>query len=618
MRTIILSTLVTFFIAYAVNAQDFGLLLGLRYGGNYNATAQLPDEEGPRQESSDDLPQNTAAYRTLWLRTQDGKLQVGAEKTSLLVPREDGFWRVDVKHSAYNDFHEDFIWINPPPDSDAPVNPFLANKEGIDAFDVAILVKKQGIETEHGESCTGHSYRDILFIENQYLSVGLLNNQTCRGTGDSTGQNALQILSLENLEPVDLGGTLSADNKLTFENTAKNYKDTHPGRGSQSWGDLSGAIVRGPGHWMMKGHYPGAKNDYTNFEVPIAVPSNLVKHDVLTPEWDLIKKQIPEAIDALSSPNQETLIILTKTSLLSFTVDKGKISSQPTLQLLLKHPMTIVMAQWAEGQFVDNWSQELDGLGPKPEKSWFTASQKSGDNAQQNNAQLLGIVVTEPNVALNIRESIGEHSKLFAKIDKGTKLHILDCLGQWYKVQLDNGQTGYALSNYVKLLPKLPYINTGCPKETCTYGKWKLKSPAMLYDKPSFDTASIAQVEAQQTVQAREGQLHTSQYGEITVVKNMEIKVLPLDVPVEKKETLKLISGDLLFDLEYQGQRVHVVWYQGKLYYLEEGWNPQTTPQADLWGKTVTERKSDWWVQVEIPDKNLHGWIANPNAENVK
>jgi len=71
------------------------------------------------------------------------------------VPRSDGFWRIDVKHSAYNDFTEDFIWVNPAPDHDAIPNPFLAEQEGINAFDVSLLVKRQGkeqgIDTTHGE-----------------------------------------------------------------------------------------------------------------------------------------------------------------------------------------------------------------------------------------------------------------------------------------------------------------------------------------------------------------------------------------------------------------------------------------------------------------------------------
>lgn len=614
----ILSTLTALFIANSVNAQEYGLLLGFRHGGHYDTTVQVVEEEGPRLEGTDDFTQGTASYRTLWLRTQEGKLQLGSEKTSLLVSREDGFWRMDVKHSAYNEFAEDFIWINPPPDPDAPVNPFLATKEGIEAFETATLVKEQAIDAKHGESCIGHSYRDLLFVENNYVTVGFLNTETCQGMGETTSQSALQTLSIEELETVEFSELLGADAMSQLEKAGKNYKESRQGSDSQNWGELSGGVMRGQGQWVIKGHFPDNKGQYANFTTDLPVPEKLVKSNQLIPDWETIKAQIPDAVDALSSPDQSLLVVLTPDSLLSFTVENGKINSKSILHLTMKRPVTLVMAQWTEGQFVDNWSEEIDSLGPKPRQSWF-AEAKSSDGPGKDNIPLLGIVATDPNVVLNVREGIGEHTPLLAKLDKDSKLRILDCLGQWYKIQLEEGKTGYVQIDYVKLLPKLPYVKAGCLAENCAYGKWKLKIPATLYESPTFESATLAQLEAQQTLQAMEGQVNTTQYGEIVVIKNTQIQALPIEAAaVENKELLQLSQSDLLLDLEPKGQGLHVVWYKGRLYYLDEAWDPQATSQADLWGKVATERKTDWWVKVELPDQNLQGWIANPSAENVR
>jgi len=598
--------LTVFLIVASANAQEeTGLLLGFRYGGNYQTNATL-DGKG------EELTQEPASYRTLWLRTQDGQLKSATEKTNLLVPQEDGFWRVDVRHSIYNNFTEDFLWVNPPPDPDMPANPFLANKEGVEAFDVAILVKAQSIEGRRGEHCTGHANRDILFVENNYLSVGYTHSETCRGVGEGTHENALQVLNLENLEPLDKAKILG--NLANLEKTAKSYQDKYKGR---PWGPLSSGIIRGQGQWLVKGHLP-TQGEYINFEVNTPIPENIAKPVQLVPNWETIKKQVPEAIDAFTSPRQTLLVVLTKSNLLTFTVAQGKMSPQPTLQLTFEHPLAVVMAQWAEGQLVDNWSQEIESIGPKPNKTWFAEAPISQAKvAGTPDFQLTGVVTTAPGVALNVREGMGEHTKLIAKLEKNTKLRILDVLGEWYKVQLENGQQGYAHSSYVKILPKLPYQKPACPLEECSYGQWRLKNPTALYATPSASADRLAQLEAQQILQALRGQITTSQYGEIAVVRDSEINALPLDAPsVDNKEILKLNQGDLLFDLEYQGKGIHVMWYQGKLYYLEEAWNPETSSQAELWGKILTERKTDWWVQVEVSKPSLKGWIVNPQAEN--
>lgn len=615
-RALLSLFLVIGLVTGSVNAQEeTGLILGFRYGGDYDASHQ---KDASQQEKTEEVTKELASYHTLWLHTQEKQLKVVTEKTNLLVPREDGFWRVDVRHSTYNNFKEDFIWINPPPDPDMPVNPFLANKEGVDAFDVAILVKEQGIETRRGEHCTGYTYRDILFIEEQHISVGYTNNEACQGAGEATGESALQILGIEDLGPLQGLEVLGKENWASFEKLAQNFKEKKQDQGSQDWGKASVGVMRGAGRWIIKGHFP-SQNNYVNFDVDLPLPEGLVKHNALVPDWETIKKQFPEAVDAFSSPSKEWLVILTKSSLLSFKVEQGKVNSQPTMYLTFEYPLTVVMAQWAEGQFVENWSQEIDSLGPKPTKPWFVETKLTVNKSEENGPlPLFGVVTTPQGIVLNIREGMGEHTKLIGRVEKNSKLRILDILGQWYKVQLHDGQVGYAHGDYIKVLPKLPYRKPACPFEACSYGKWQLKNPATLYAMPSTEANTITQLKAQQILQALEGQMATDQYGEILVIKESQINALPLDAPsVENKETLKLGQGDMLFDIEDQGKGIHVMWYQGKLYYLEEAWQAETSPQLELWGKVLTARKTDWWVRVELAEQNLKGWIVNPQAENI-
>jgi len=61
-----------------------------------------------------------------------------------------------------------------------------------------------------------------------------------------------------------------------------------------------------------------------------------------------------------------------------------------------------------------------------------------------------GIVITKDS-SLNIRQSMGKDTKVVAKAPKDSKLRILEALGTWYKVQLDDGTIGYASKEYVKV-----------------------------------------------------------------------------------------------------------------------------------------------------------------------
>jgi hypothetical protein len=596
----VLSISIMFSMIRYVRAAESGLLLGFRYGANYDVSATLFSDKKVFEETQD-----SPSYRTFLLRAEKGQVKLAAERTNLLVPRDDGFWRIDVKHSIYNDFTADFVWINPAPDPDALPNPFLAEQEGIDAFDVSLLVKEQVIDPGLGEYCNGHAYRDILFIGNDYLSVGYTRREICRGFIEGSVDSALQMLSLAELERVNITTHLDSEGNQIFTDAAKDYRKQHSG--SEDWGDVSGGIVRHQGQWVIKGHFPIRSGKYTHFDVPAIVPKNLVIYDKRYPDWKTIKKHVPDAVDAFSSPAKDLLVVLTESdSLLAFTIKKGKISRQPVLHILFKQPVSVVMARWAEGLMVSNWAQEIQNLGPKPQQSWFTEAELP---SQEEAPKTLGVVVTQ-NTTLNIRQGIGQHTKPIAKAKKGSKVNVLDVLGQWYKVELDDGLIGYAHGDYVKILPKLPYIQPACPVDNCNYGKWQLKKSATLYAEPSFKADSLATLKAKQIVHALEGKIHTSQFGEIEVVKS-ELEL------TDDNQKLTLRKGDRLFDLEEVGLDMHRLWYNGDLYYLNNGWDSDKVNEEVLWGEIVTDRKTHWWVKVNVPEIESSGWIANPDAEGM-
>jgi len=575
------------FVMTSVMAGESGLLIGLRYGSNYNVVAETVDEN-----ALEDI-QEQVSYRTFLLRAENGQIELVAERTNLLLPRDDGFWRIDVQHSNYNNFNEDFIWINPAPDSDSLPDPFLAEQEGINAFDLSMLVVKQGINTEVGEYCKGHISRDILFVGTNYLSIGYLRNETCNSFDIEGGtESALKILSLQGLEPTSIDALLTPSSNKVFVDTVAKHK-------TDELGDVSAGIMRHQGQWIVKGHLP-VEAGYKNFIVPVTLP-NVINTDILYPDWETIKERIPNAVDVLTAPNKEFLIVFTDSGdLLAFNLKKDKISEQPVLHILFKKPASLVMARWAEGQYVSNWMQEIENLGPDPQQSWFTTANIP---SKKKPAKITGVVVVKN---LSVNQGIGQHSKSIAKIKHGDKISVLDVLGRWYKIQLANNMIGYTRSEHIKILPQLPYVNQACLIDNCSYGKWQLNKSTILYSRPSFKSDAIKTLAAKQSIQALRGEIHTSQFGEIEVNKTGS-----------QNNDLTLKKGDVLFDLATISLGVHNVWFNGAIYQLNNGWNTNIVNKDAIWGKAVTKRLSDWWVKIEIPEQGLSGWIANPEAENI-
>ena len=70
----VLKIILMFFIINSVNAQEYGLLLGLRYGANYNSAAQLAEGKEAKKTSGEIARQGPSLYRTLWIRANEGQI----------------------------------------------------------------------------------------------------------------------------------------------------------------------------------------------------------------------------------------------------------------------------------------------------------------------------------------------------------------------------------------------------------------------------------------------------------------------------------------------------------------------------------------------------------------
>lgn len=98
--------------------------------------------------------------------------------------------------------------------------------------------------------------------------------------------------------------------------------------------------------------------DYATGDIPISLPKSITAYDELAPSWNEIQKTIPDASDAISSPKKDIVAVIVNHKLVLYSCMNGKIRNN-LLDVALKENESIVMVQWASGQYVDKWSQEV-------------------------------------------------------------------------------------------------------------------------------------------------------------------------------------------------------------------------------------------------------------------
>jgi hypothetical protein len=121
-------------------------------------------------------------------------------------------------------------------------------------------------------------------------------------------------------------------------------------------------LFRRAGHWLFKGRFGygnGGKVSYKDYNINIIPPSKLVFFDDIYIQWTDVKDRVPEAVDAYTSPNGDIALILTKTRLYIYGIEKGKLEKDPLKKIDLKSGETIIMAEWASGRYVENWEKSF-------------------------------------------------------------------------------------------------------------------------------------------------------------------------------------------------------------------------------------------------------------------
>ena len=137
------------------------------------------------------------------------------------------------------------------------------------------------------------------------------------------------------------------------------FNDTFP---------ASVTVIRKNGHWVLKGTQSAshACGDIQEFDIHMPPPKSLVGLNMLFPTWKHIGAKVPDAVDAISSPYKDFLVVLTLEDIKIYRMHNGELGPPVrTIHLWLSKDdtrdatHTLVMNQWALGRFVSAWDEEV-------------------------------------------------------------------------------------------------------------------------------------------------------------------------------------------------------------------------------------------------------------------
>lgn len=322
-----------------------GLLVGLK---SYKPI-EIKDSSN-QKNSNIKIP----TYRTLWINFDNRSVKPTiSELPYLLVPRKSGFWFIDSKHVASNNSINSQIMVH-------PLNKNIAQKS-----------KESDIIID-GQTYTNGV--DILFVGDDYISFEL--------DGDSyynkdTGHKhkllrlyALDTINNKNSHPILISNLVGEQGIKSLKQGAAAYLNSLDFNDRQKFEQAPGyadfGIVRKTGKWILRGRLDSvtqtSKESFGDFDIPLIPSRDIVGYDSLFPSWSIIKQRVPEALDAYSSPNKNFVVVITKDKLLIYTIINNNLGANPLEVINLNDSETAVMSQWATGNYVKAWDEQMKKL----------------------------------------------------------------------------------------------------------------------------------------------------------------------------------------------------------------------------------------------------------------
>lgn len=307
-----------------------------------NASGVLIALRGRRSEDKDGVP-GEAPYRTLWISRERGKAPEVYEMQDILFPRDE-FYLMEIRR-----------------------------QENIDVVQETIVIREldgDDLVRESAPERTVSRLSDITFISSDYFSTitGLYRGRNLRSMQYYTTRN----VDRPDFEArVDISDFFGPEGINVMESAAKAaLASAEPDEtaGLDELGENSFILKRFNGRWTYEGRI-NARERFSDknvtFSMNLRDNYRVYRYDSLTPRWSDIRTMVPEAVDAVSSPEDLFTAVLTDNELLIYArTESGALGPEPMARVDTNNE-EIIMHEWAMGSVVEEWTKVVRPLGRK-------------------------------------------------------------------------------------------------------------------------------------------------------------------------------------------------------------------------------------------------------------
>jgi len=308
-----------------------GVFLGLR-----STLSSGDDEDGYGSRSS---------YRTIWISSYNRKIESVLETSNLFIPRRSGFWKLDVGTRIIGGFLQDQIILSP-----------------VDSINTSVPDK-----AEQSRPLIGMNIKkNILFVSDDYIAI-----EYSETPGDEIKEpDRYRVLPLDDANSqkgIKISNIADEGMEDIFYKSAQSYLISKSRKISGDLRDVARednfTVARRNGHWILKGRLDidGSGED---FNIGLMPEGKLLNYDKLHVTWDEIKERIPMALDAYTSPAEDILIVVTGNFIMVYPIEEGQIAEKPIRKIGIRKGETVIMAEWATGDYVSRWEKSFNQINP--------------------------------------------------------------------------------------------------------------------------------------------------------------------------------------------------------------------------------------------------------------
>ena len=295
------------------------------------------------------------AYRTVWIAASPNQLRSVLTAKNIFFPRMSGFWECVSEDAS---------------EGKTPGNILITRNAFLKGPDTPPPPEQKPPEQKPTEQ---EAAADQTPPEPVLYAIDYIGNDYVSAEYSSGGVSQLGVLPVDSLPSpakIKVGDLLGENGAVSYENARLAavialQKDGISVAPEDQQGENFG-LIRDKGHWQLVGRINYQSDglfDYSDFDMKIIPPTNLVFFDTLALNWNRIKDRVPDALDAFTSPDKNIALVKTKNKIAVYAIGTEQLSENSLGEIELAEGETIVMAEWATAIYVDSWERAFIAYG---------------------------------------------------------------------------------------------------------------------------------------------------------------------------------------------------------------------------------------------------------------